>query len=198
MDRRKYLGSLAGGAAVGLAGCTALGSETALTLSEETNRHGTDLLFSDGDGEVVLAVGFQRHFQNDDARRHYPIQITATSQRSGIRISSLRYSFRSPPHSGGFTPAGISLNEDGHAHLADIRRKSDDPSTTVIELSNFEDAYGNGTLVLEILAADEAARQPQDLWVRVESTLKSDGFSGEQYTARGETTLTLPEPADDR
>jgi len=196
MDRRKYLGSLAGGAAVGLAGCTALGSETALTVSEEKDRNGTDLLFSDGDGNV-LGVVF-RHFQSDDARRHYPIQIRATSQRSGIRISSLRYSFRSPPHSGGFSPAGISLNEDGHAHLADLRRKSDDPSTTVIELSDFEDAYGNGTLVLEILAADEAARQPQDLWVRVESTLESDGFSGEQYTARGETTLTLPEPADER
>ena len=197
MDRRKYLGSLAGGAAVGLTGCTALGNETALTVSEEKDRHGTDLLFSDGDGDV-LGVVFQRHFQNDGARRHYPIMIRATSQRSGIRISSLRFSFRSPPHSGGFSPAGISLNEDGHAHLADLRRKSDDPSTTVIELSNFEDAYGNGTLVLEILAADEAARQPQDLWVRVESTLESDGFSGEQYTARGETTLTLPEPADDR
>ena len=196
MDRRKYLGSLAGGAAVGLAGCTALGSETALTVSEEKDRHGTDLLFSDGDGDV-LGVVF-RHFQNDDARRHYPIQIRATSQRSGIRISSVRYSFRSPPHSGGFSPAGISLNEDGHAHLADLRRKSDDPSTTVIELSDFKDAYGNGTLELEILAADEAARQPQDLWVRVESTLESDGFSGEQYTARGETTLTLPEPADER
>jgi hypothetical protein len=195
MDRRTYLGSLAGGATIGLAGCTALGSETALTVSEETNSHGTDLLFSDDD--VVLAVGFQRHFQNDDARRHYPIQITATSQRSGVRISSLRYSFRSPPHSGGFTPAGISLNEDGHAHLADIRRKSDDPSTTVIELSNFEDAYGDGTLELEILAADDADRQSQDLWVRVESTLESDGFSGEQYTARGETTLTLTDPADD-
>ena len=196
MNRRKYLGSLAGGAAVGLAGCTALGSETALTVSEEKDRNGTDLLFSDGDGNV-LGVVF-RHFQNDDARRHYPIQIRATSQRSGIRISSLRYSFRSPPHSGGFSPAGISLNEDGHAHLADLRRKSDDPSTTVIELSDFKDAYGNGTLELEILAADEADRQPQDLWVRVESTLESDGFSGEQYTARGETTLTLPEPADER
>ena len=195
MDRRKYLGSLAGGAAVGLAGCTALGSETALTVSEEKDRHGTDLLFSDGDGNV-LGVVF-RHFQNDDARRHYPIQIRATSQRSGIRISSVQYSFRSPPHSGGFSPAGISLNEDGHAHLADLRRKSDDPSTTVIELSDFKDAYGNGTLELEILAADEAARQPQDLWVRVESTLESDGFSGEQYTARGETTLTLSKPADD-
>ena len=195
MDRRTYLGALAGGAAIGLAGCSALGSETALTVSEETNSHGTDLLFSDGD--VVLAVGFQRHFQNDDARRHYPIQLTATSQRSGIRISSLRYSFRSPPHSGGFTRAGISLNEDGHAHLADIRRTSDDPSTTVIELSNFEDAYGDGTLELEILAADDADRQQQDLWVRVESTLESDGFSGEQYTARGETTLTLSDPADD-
>ena len=195
MDRRKYLGALAGGTAVGLSGCTALGSETALTVSEEKDRNGTDLLFSDGDGNV-LGVVF-RHFQNDDARRHYPIQIRATSQRSGIRISSVRYSFRSPPHSGGFSPAGISLNEDGHAHLADLRRKSDDPSTTVIELSDFEDAYGNGTLVLEILVADEAARQPQDLWVRVESTLESDGFSGEQYTARGETTLTLPEPADD-
>jgi hypothetical protein len=195
MDRRTYLGALAGGAAIGLAGCTALGGETALTVSEEKNGHGTDLLFSDDD--VVLAVGFQRHFQNDDARRHYPIQITATSQRSGIRISSLRYSFRSPPHSGGFTPAGISLNEDGHAHLADLRRKSDDPSTTVIELSDFEDAYGDGTLELEILAADDADRQSQDLWVRVESTLESDGFSGEQYTARGETTLTLTDPADD-
>ena len=195
MDRRTYLGALAGGAAIGLAGCTALGSETALTMSEETNSHGTDLLFSDGD--VVLAVGFQRRFQNDDARRHYPIQLTATSQRSGIRISSLRYSFRSPPHSGGFTPAGISLNEDGHAHLADIRRKSDDPSTTVIELSDFEDAYGSGTLELEILAADDADRQSQDLWVRVESTLESEGFSGDQYTASGETTFTLSEPADD-
>ena len=195
MDRRKYLGSLAGGAAVGLAGCTALGSGTALTVSEEKDRNGTDLLFSDGDGNV-LGVVF-RHFQNDDTRRHYPIQIRATSQRSGIRISSVRYSFRSPPHSGGFSPAGISLNEDGHAHLADLRRKSDDPSTTVIELSDFKDAYGNGTLVLEILAADEAARQPQDLWVRVESALESDGFSGEQYTARGETTLTLTGPADD-
>ena len=196
MNRRKYLGSLAGGAAVGLAGCTALGSETALTVSEQKDRHGTDLLFSDGDGDV-LGVVFQHHFQNDDARRHYPIQIRATSQRSGIRISSVRYSFRSPPRSGGFSPAGVSLNEDGHAHLADLRRKSDDPSTTVIELSDFEDAYGNGTLVLEILAADEAARQPQDLWVRVESTLESDGLSGEQYTAGGETTLTLAEPADD-
>jgi hypothetical protein len=197
MDRRKYLGALAGGTAVGLAGCTALGGETALTVSEEKDRHGTDLLFSDGDGDV-LGVVFQHHFRNDDARRHYPIQIRATSQRSGIRISSVRYSFRSPPRSGGFSPAGISLNEDGHAHLADLRRKSDDPSTTVIELSDFEDAYGNGTLVLEILAAGEAARQPQDLWVRVESILESDGFSGEQYTARGVTTLTLPEPADDK
>ena len=165
-------------------------------MSEEKDRHGTDLLFSDGDGDV-LGVVF-RHFRSDDARRHYPIQIRATSQRSGIRISSVRYSFRSPPHSGGFSPAGISLNEDGHAHLADLRRKSDDPSTTVIELSDFKDAYGNGTLELEILAADEADRQPQNLWVRVESTLESDGFSGEQYTARGETTLTLPEPADER
>ena len=196
MNRRNYLGSLAGGAAVGLAGCTALGSGTALTVSEEKDRNGRNLLFSEGDGNV-LGVVF-RHFWSDDARRHYPIQIRATSQRSGIRISSVRYSFRSPPHSGGFSPAGISLNEDGHAHLADLRRKSDDPSTTVIELSDFEDAYGNGTLELEILAADEADRQPQDLWVRVESTLESDGFSGEQYTARGETTLTLPEPADER
>ena len=145
----------------------------------------------------MLAVGFQRRFPTDDARRHHPIQITATSQRSGIRISSLRYSFRSPPHSGGFTPAGISPNEDGHTHLADIRRKSDDPSTTVIELSDFEDAYGDGTIDLEILAADDADRKSRDLWVRVESTLESDGFSGEQYTVRGETTLTLSAAADD-
>ncbi|PSP67043.1 hypothetical protein BRC85_08155 [Halobacteriales archaeon QS_1_69_70] len=89
------------------------------------------------------------------------------------------------------------MNEDGHAHLADIRRTSDDPSTTVIELSDFEDAYGDGTLELEILAADDADSQSQDLWVRVESTLESDGFSAEQYTARGETTLTLSDPADD-
>ena len=106
MDRRKYLGSLAGGAAVGLAGCTALGSETALTVSEEKDRNGTDLLFSDGDGDVVLAVAIQRHFQNDGARRHYPIQISATSQRSGIRISSLRYSFRE-------MPAGVNPPEWG-------------------------------------------------------------------------------------
>ena len=165
-------------------------------MSEEKNRRGTDLLFSDDDGNV-LGVVFQRHFQKDDTRRHYPIQIRATSQRSGIRIPSLRYSFRSPPHSGGFSPAGISLNEDGHAHLADLRRKFDDPSTTVIGLSDFEDAYGDGTLVLEILAADEAARRQRDLRVRVESTLESDGLSGERYTARGETTSTLAEPADD-
>ncbi len=100
-----------------------------------------------------------------------------------------------PPHSGGFSPAGISLNEDDHAHLADIRRTSEDPSTTVIELSDLGDDYGDGTVGLRILAADDD-RQPQDLWMRVESTLEPDGPSGEEYFARGETTLALPEAAD--
>jgi hypothetical protein len=47
------------------------------------------------------------------------------------------------------------------------------------------------------VSAGDADRGSQDLWVRVESSLESDGYSGEQYTARGEATLTLTEPADD-
>ena len=185
MNRRQYLSATV---AVVTAGCTGMSSETHLTPGD-ASEHGSSavLPFSDGDDDV-LRIQFDKQFTGDEKRDYYPFFIS-TLQPNGDRIDSLRLEFRSPPHTSGFSPAGIALREDAHAHKATLSQDGDDPSRTVLDLPDTTD-IGRGSVKVNLLL--EGDREPQQLWIRAEATLSSDGLLGSNYSATGELTVAFP------
>jgi len=187
MNRRQYL---AASGLVATAGCTTVGSETQLT-PEDVIEHGSSVVFPfTDDGEDVLRFQLDKQFTGDEARVYYPFFIS-TLQPAGDRIDSLHLEFRSPPHTDGFSPAGISLREDAHAHKATLSRDGDDPSTTILDLSDTTD-IGRASVRVDLLLEDDPERSPQDLWMGVEATLSSDGLLAGGYTATGDLTVEFP------
>lgn len=189
MNRRQYLA--AGGlVAVGTAGCTAVRGETHLT-PDDVIEHGTSIVlpFSDND-EDILRIQFDKHFTDDDKREYYPFVIS-TLQPAGEQIDSLRLKFRSPPVTAGFSPAGIYVREDGHAHKGKLSQDGDDPSTTVLDLPDTTD-IGQGSVVLTLLLAGDHKQTPQKLWMGIEAELSSDSLLGTEYSATGDLTVEFP------
>lgn len=188
MKRRRYLATSV--AIAGLtAGCASVRGETPLAAEEAVDRTSAALRFAE-DGKDVLKVQLQKLFTDDERREYYPFRIS-TWQREGVRLSSLRLAFRSPPHSSGFSPAGIHLSEDGHAGAATLTRDGDDPSTTILDVPDVGD-IGRGSVVVRLLLSDDRTRDPQELWVRVEAALSTDGIVGPRYSASGDLTVEFP------
>ena len=142
------------------------------------------------DGEDVLKVQLLKQFSGDDRLEYYPF-LVASWQRDGVRLDALRLKFRSPPITGGFSPAGISLREDAHAHKATLSRHGDDPSTTILELPDTSD-IGHGSVSVRLLLAGDRSQDPQELWIRAEGALSSDEILGGDYRASGEFTVEVP------
>lgn len=189
MHRRSYL--VASGVVVAsTAGCTAINRETHLT-ADEIVEHGTSIVlpFSD-DGEEKLRLQFDKQFTGDENRDYYPFFIS-TLQPDGQQIDSLRLKFRSPPHSSGFSPAGIALREDGHADMATLFQDGNDPSTTVIDLPDTADV-GQGSAVINLLFEGNHDEAPQRLWIQVQAVLSSDSRLGTEYSATGDLTVAFP------
>lgn len=188
MRRRGFLAGTAVSCLGMFGGCTAVGSETHLRAEVERTDSRETLRFGEGD-EDVASVSLRRMYDRGERRRYYPFRVS-TWQREDLRLSSLKLAFRSPPHSSGFTPAGISLNEDGHAGRADIYRKDEDASTTVVELSDLE-GIGKGSVGLDLLVSGDTEAE-QRLWTRASGSLTGDGLVGDDYSVRGDMTLDLP------
>ena len=189
MDRRHFLSISGVAAAGGLAGCTAYGRPAKLTGELDEEGRNTILRFPK-DGEDVLRVQVIRQYADDAELAHYPFFI-ATWQPDGIRVDSLELHFRSPSHTDGFTPAGISLREGAHAAYATIRRDDPDPSTTIVNLPDTED-IGQGSVRVDLLLARDTQQDPQELWIRADASLSGDGFIRDGYRARGQFTMTVP------
>ena len=189
MIRRDYL-TASGLLTVGVAGCTGVKGKTQLTPEDVvTDSSSSILTFSKG-GEHVLNIQFQKQFHNDEKPEYYPFYISSW-QRDGVRLDSLRLEFRSPPYTGGYSPAGISLREDAHAHKATLSRDGDDPSTTILDLSDTTD-IGHGSVVVDLLLSADHAQNPQELWIGTEATLSSDSFLEADYRATGDFTVKFP------
>lgn len=188
MNRRKYLVA-SGLVAASTAGCTAVTRETHLTADEKVE-HGRSavLPFSDN-GEDVLRVQLNKQFSGDENRIYYPFFIS-TLQPDGHLIDSLRLEFRSPPHTSGFSPAGIALREDGHAHKATLSQDGDDPSTTVIDLPDTT-SIGQASVVVNLLFEGDPV-EPQQLLIQAEADLSSDSPIGTDYSATGDLTVEFP------
>ena len=189
MNRRKYLVA-SGLVAASIAGCTGVDREAHLT-ADEMVKHGTSVVlpFRD-DGEDILRLQIDKQFTGDENREYYPFFVS-TLQPDGHQIDSLRLKFRSPPHTSGFSPAGIALREDGHAHKATLSQHGEDPSTTLIELPDTAD-IGEGSLVVNLLLEGNHAEDPQHLWINIGAELSSNGLLGTDYSATGDLTVGFP------
>ena len=189
MNRRQYLAT-SGLIAVGTAGCTAVGGETHLT-PEDVIEHGSSVVlpFSD-DGVDVLRIQLDKQFSGDDKREYYPFFVS-TLQPAGDQIETLSIKFRSPPHTAGFSPAGISLRADAHAHKARLSQDGDNLSTTILELPDTT-AIGQASVRVNLLLEGDLDQTPQELWIRVEAVLSSNSLLEPDYSATGELTVEFP------
>lgn len=193
MNRREYLaaGTVLTGA---LAGCASVSRERPLqgekTIDESRRGSATLRFTDDNEDEDLFRVHVQKRYGSEERRIYYPFRVS-TWQPDGYRLTSLGLQFRSPPYPTGFSPAGIALQEDGHADKAILSRKNDDPSTTVLDFPDVS-AIGRGSVVVNILLTADEGQDPQELWSRMEATLSAEGVFGRQYSARGETTLEVP------
>ena len=189
MNRREYLAA-SGVLAVGTAGCTAVEGETHLTPEDVIEHGGSVVLpFSDA-GDDVLRFQFDKQFSGDEFREYYPFFIS-TLQPSGDRIDSLRVEFRSPAHTAGFSPAGIALREDAHAHKAALSQDGDDPSITILDLPDTTD-IGRSSVRVNFLLEGDTEQAPQELQMNIQASLSSTGLLGTDYNARGDLTVEFP------
>lgn len=189
MNRRTLLTAVIGCGVGTVAGCTSVGGKTPLAHEEQSDEAGALLRFSENDDDV-MTLQLQEQYLDEREREYYPFRIS-TWQPDGVRLSSLRLEFRSPPRSSGFSPAGIHLREEDHAGYVELHRDSDDPSTTVLEMPDVAD-IGHGSVSVHILLSGDDARDQQELWMGVEAGLSSEGLVGTEYSANGETTLEVP------
>ncbi len=189
MNRRQYL-SVTGLVAVSTAGCTGVSGETHLT-PDDVIEHGPSIVlpFSD-DGDDVLRIQLNKQFTGDEQRDYYPFSVS-TLQPKGDQIDSLRLEFRSPPHTSGFSPAGVSLREDAHAHKATLSQDGDDPSTTILDLPDTAD-IGRASVKVNLLLEGDDEQDSQQLWIRAEAALSSDSLLGSDYSATGDVTVEFP------
>ncbi len=189
MNRRKYL-VVSGLVAASTGGCTAVNRETHLTAGKIIEHGKSAVLPFRDDGEDILRLQIDKQYTGDEKRDYYPFFIS-TLQPDGHQLDSLRLKFRSPPHSSGFSPAGIALREDGDANKATLSQDGDDPSTTVIDLPDTTD-IGQASVVIHLLFAGHHAESPQQLWMNAEAELSSDSLLGTDYSATGDFTLEFP------
>ncbi|WP_337652752.1 hypothetical protein [Halomontanus rarus] len=189
MNRRQYLAT-GGLIAVPLAGCTTVGGETRLTAGDVIEDGGSVVLPFSENGEDVLRIQFQKQFTGDEKREYYPFFV-ASWQPDGVRLDSLQLEFRSPPHTAGFSPAGISLREDAHAHKATLSQDGDNPSTTILDMPDTTD-IGHGSVKVDLLLTTDREQDPQELWIGTEATLSTDSFWGTDYSATGDFTVEFP------
>ena len=189
MNRRRFLAA-SGGVAVSTSGCTAVRGERQLTTEDVIEHESSVVLpFTDG-GEDVLQIQLDKQYTGDEQRGYYPFSIS-TLQPAGDRIDTLHFEFRSPPHTDGFSPAGISLREDAHAHKARLSRDGDDPSTTILALPDTTE-IGRASVKVDLLLEGDHERDSQELWIRVEAVLSSDSPLGTDYEASGDLTVEFP------
>ena len=189
MIRRDYLAA-SGLLTVGVAGCTGVKGKTQLTPEDVVTDSSSSILpFSKG-GEHVLNIQFQKQFHNDEKPEYYPFYISSW-QRDGVRLDSLRLEFRSPPYTGGYSPAGISLREGAHAYKATLSQDGDDPSTTILDMPDTTD-IGRGSVKADLLLAVDHEQDPQELWIGTEATLSDDGFWRTEYSATGDFAVEFP------
>lgn len=190
MNRRQYL-TASGLLAVSTAGCTAaVGGETHLTPEDVIKHEGSVVLPFSDDGEDVLRIQLDKQFSGDETREYYPFFIS-TLQPAGDQIDSLRFQFRSPPHTGGFSPAGIALREDAHAHKATLSQDGDNPSTSIVDLPDIGD-IGRASVRVNLLLEHNSEQASQELWIKVEASLSSDSLLGTDYSATGDLTVEFP------
>ncbi|WP_226007780.1 hypothetical protein [Natrinema salinisoli] len=191
MDRRRYL-ALSAVISGTTAGCTSVGGKTSLSSNTETNdSHGLLRFRKDNEtGEEIARVQIVKLSINDEERDHYPFRIS-TWQQEGIRLSSLRLKFRSPPYEPGFSPPGIYLREGHHAEKADLYRDEDDSSTTVVDLPDTSD-IGDGSISLQFLLTGDQTQDPQQLFVGAEASLSTDDIIETGYSATGDITIEFP------
>ena len=188
VNRRRYLAFSAVASGV-LAGCTSVRGETPLASESEVEDTSAVIRFRD-DGEEILRVQLQKQHRGEERRDYYPFWI-ATWQPEGVEVSSIRYEFRSPSYTSGFSPAGISLREDGHAKYATLSQDGDDPSTTVLDLPDVTE-IGRGSVKVDLLLTDDPQQDPQELWIGAEAELSADGLLGSSYSATGDVTVEFP------
>lgn len=189
MNRRRYLAA-AGLMAVPLAGCTTVSGETRLTADEVIEDGRSVVLPFSEDGEDVLRIQVRKQFTDDKTRGYYGFYVTSW-QPDGVRLDSLQLKFRSPPYTAGFSPAGIALREDAHAHKATLSQDGDDPSTTVLDMPDTTD-IGYGSVRANLLLAIDHEQDPQELWIGTEATLSDDSFWSGNYIATGDVTVEFP------
>lgn len=189
MRRRQYL-AVSGLVAVSTAGCTAVRGETQLRAGDVVEHGGSVVLPFSDDGEDVLRFQLDKQFTGDERRDHYPFFIS-TLQPAGNQIDSLRVTFRSPPHTGGYSPAGISLREDDHAHKATLSQDGDNPSTTILDLPDTT-AIGQASVKVNLLLEGDHGQNPQELWMGVEAELSSHSLLGTDYSATEDLTVEFP------
>lgn len=189
MNRREYV-AFGGLVAATTAGCTVISGEINLTADEVVEHDRSLVLPFSHDDEDLLRIQLNKQFTGDEKRAYYPFSIS-TLQPAGNQIDSLRLKFRSQPHSSDFSPAGLALKEDHHAHMATLSQDGDDPSTTVLDLPDTA-SIGQGSVVVNLLLGGDHAEEPQQLWIRAEATLGSDSLLGTDYSATGDVTVRFP------
>lgn len=189
MRRRHYLAASAV-VAGSLAGCAGVRGETPLIAEEPIKDGSSAVLPFTADGEDVFKVQLQKQVTNGDERTYFPFFI-ASWQRDEVMIDSLRLTFRSPPMTSGFTPAGIALREGGHADRATLSRDGEDPSVTIVDLPDTAD-IGGGSVRVDLLLERDAGQDPQELRIGSTAALSSDGLFGTDYHASGEMTVEFP------
>lgn len=189
MRRRQYLavGTVLAGS---VAGCSGVQGETPLAADEPIVDDSSAVLPFTADGEDVFKVQLQKQFTGDEPRTYYPFFI-ASWQRDGVSIDSFRLSFRSPPATAAFVPAGIALREGGHADRATLSRDGEDPSETVVELPDTTD-IGGGSVRVDLLLERDDRQVPQELRIGAVAGLSADGLFGSDYRASGELTVEFP------
>jgi hypothetical protein len=191
MERRAFLGTLAGAGVGGLAGCTVPGGQR--TLAGQT--------ISGGESETVLRFGDEADplarstidYSDRPLTGHILPMRYLMWHRDGTTVESLRLAIRAPP-AGHRPPGMVYLAVPRNGDIPEIDLHADDETgTPTIDIPDLG-RMGEGTFGLEFYVEPTSDDAPLETRIELESRVTESGLLGATYRLEAATRVSLPRP----
>lgn len=188
MQRRAFLGGLAGVGGGALAGCAAPAGQQTLSNPAETREADEVVLHFGGQGDPVARSTIQS-WGTPLTGRILPMRYYMW-HRDGTTVESVTLSIRSPP-AGHEVPASVFLAVPQNGEIPDITLESDpDTGTPVIDIEDLG-IMGGGTFGLEFYIEPTVRTDPLPVRIDIQSRVTGDGFFGRDYRLEGTTKVEI-------
>ena len=188
MQRRAFLGSMAGAGGVALAGCTAPGGPRRLEAPTET-RSADEVVLGFGPEGDPVARSTLRYTDTPITGEILPLQYYM-SHREGTTIESLRLSIRAPP-AGYQVPATVYLAVPQNGEIPDLEVYADDQTRTpIVEIADLG-LMGEGTFGIELYVDPTVDTDPLPVRIQLASRVTESGLLGRSYDLEATTRLEM-------